>query len=83
MLAVSEAERQAMTQNMEHEKTIFVDSAQEQTQHAEGNVAGATDAAQRRLAQEEIEILNPYSQQKAKRGKAECREEADAARIEG
>eukprot|EP00959_Pyramimonas_sp_CCMP1952_P211941 4434957-Pyramimonas_sp.AAC.1 len=40
MLAVSEAERQAVAQPMEQERTIPVENAQKQMQHAEANVAG-------------------------------------------
>eukprot|EP00959_Pyramimonas_sp_CCMP1952_P122162 2553544-Pyramimonas_sp.AAC.1 len=92
MLAVSEAERQAIAQPMQHEKTIIVENAQKPIQHDEAKVAGVTDEAQWRLAQEEIarmriqsiaEQLESDSQQKAERGKAEYREKADAERREG
>eukprot|EP00959_Pyramimonas_sp_CCMP1952_P231708 4842860-Pyramimonas_sp.AAC.1 len=59
MFAVSEVERQAMARKVEHEKTIIEENAQEQIQHAEANVAGSTEEAQRRHAQEDWKIESP------------------------
>eukprot|EP00959_Pyramimonas_sp_CCMP1952_P444683 9311155-Pyramimonas_sp.AAC.1 len=56
-LAISEAEKQAIAQRMEHEKIVAVEDAHKLIQHAEANAASAADEANRRLAQEENENL--------------------------
>eukprot|EP00959_Pyramimonas_sp_CCMP1952_P043206 904096-Pyramimonas_sp.AAC.1 len=57
MLAVSEAERQAVAHIVEYEKTVVAENAQKRMQHDEASAAGVTDEAQRRLAEEENERL--------------------------
>eukprot|EP00959_Pyramimonas_sp_CCMP1952_P254164 5309598-Pyramimonas_sp.AAC.1 len=61
MLAVSEAERQAMAQKVEYEKNVIAENAQKRMQHAGASVAGVAGEAQRRLAQEENERLRIQS----------------------
>eukprot|EP00959_Pyramimonas_sp_CCMP1952_P198508 4152240-Pyramimonas_sp.AAC.1 len=58
ILAMSEAERQARAQKVEHEKTVAVENAQKRMQQAEASVAGVTGEAQWRLAQKENERLS-------------------------
>eukprot|EP00959_Pyramimonas_sp_CCMP1952_P168687 3524289-Pyramimonas_sp.AAC.1 len=62
MPAGSEAERQAMAQKVEQERIVMAEDAQRRIEQAEASIAGITDAAKRRLAQEENEknILSTY-----------------------
>eukprot|EP00959_Pyramimonas_sp_CCMP1952_P129315 2704083-Pyramimonas_sp.AAC.1 len=60
-LAVFGAERQAMAHMMGYEEAAIAENAQKRIQHAEASVAGVADEAQRRLAQEENEILRTQS----------------------